>query len=197
LGMARATEVYSVCCKDCISKPNGLYSINDRMERRNMAETVPIRKTSSVFDQMREMQDRIMRRAYELFEQNGCADGRDFENWTRAERELYWRPAIELSEENGQFELQAAIAGVEAKDINIEVTTEDVMLTAEIHHESERRKGTVLYTEFEAGKMFRSIHLPQKINPDSVKAEFRNGLLRMTAEIAAEERARKLTPEAA
>jgi HSP20 family protein len=162
-----------------------------------MAETVPIRKTSSVFEQMRDMQDRVMRRAYELFEQNGYATGRDFENWTQAERELYWRPAIELSENSGQFELQAAIAGVEAKDINIEVTAEDVVLTADIHHERERQKGTVHYTEFEAGKMFRSIHLPKKINPDSVKAEFKNGLLRMTAEIADEERARKIKPEAA
>jgi HSP20 family protein len=162
-----------------------------------MAETVPIRKTSSVFDQLRDMQDRIMRRAYEIFEQNGGEPGRDFENWTRAERELFWRPAIEISEKEGQFELQAAIAGVEAKDINIEVTAEDVVLSAEIHHNAEHQKGTIQYTEFEAGKMFRSIHLPNKINPDSVKAEFKNGLLRLTAQVAEEARSRKITPEAA
>ena len=32
--------------------------------------------------------------------------------------------------------------------------------------------------EFDSGKVFRSIHLPKKINTDKVKAEFKNGLLR-------------------
>jgi HSP20 family molecular chaperone IbpA len=45
--------------------------------------------------------------------------------------------------------------------------------------------------------LFRSIHLPRKINPDKVKAEFKNGMLRLTAEIAEEARARKIKPEAA
>jgi HSP20 family molecular chaperone IbpA len=45
--------------------------------------------------------------------------------------------------------------------------------------------------------MFRSIRLPKKINPDKVKAEFKNGLLRLTAEIAEESRGKKIKPEAA
>jgi HSP20 family molecular chaperone IbpA len=45
--------------------------------------------------------------------------------------------------------------------------------------------------------MFRSIHLPTKINPDRVKAEFTNGLLRLTAQIAQEMRAKKSRSEAA
>jgi HSP20 family molecular chaperone IbpA len=45
--------------------------------------------------------------------------------------------------------------------------------------------------------MFRSIHLPKKIDADKVKAEFKNGLLRMTAKIAQEAKAKKIKPEAA
>lgn len=162
-----------------------------------MAETVPIRKTSSVFDQMRDIQDRIMRRAYEIFEQDGGASGRDFEHWTRAERELYCKPAIELAESDGHFVLQAAMAGLEAKDIDIEVAPEDIVLRAEVHHEHTGRKGTVHYTELETGKLFRSIHLPKTIDADTVKAEFKNGLLRLTAEIADEAISKKTKPEAA
>ena len=61
-----------------------------------MPDSVPIRKSSSILDQMKDMQDRIMRRAYEIFEQNGNMLGRDLENWTQAERELVWRPPFEL-----------------------------------------------------------------------------------------------------
>ena len=162
-----------------------------------MADAVSIRKTSSIFDAMRDMQDQIMRRAYEIFEHNGSMLGRDLDNWTQAERELVWMPALELCEKDGRFQLEAAIAGIEAKDITIEVTPEDIVLKADIQHEHKEQKGIVHYCEFESGKMFRSIHLPKKIDPDKVKAEFKNGLLRLSAEIAVEARAKTITPEAA
>ena len=162
-----------------------------------MADSVPIRKSSSILDQMKDMQDQIMRRAYEIFEQNGDILGRDLENWTQAERELVWRPPFELSEKDGQLQLEVALSGVEAKDIDLQVTPEDIVLTASTQHQHTDQKGTVHYCEFEAGKMFRAIHLPKTINPDKVKAEFRNGLLRVTADVAEETRAKTVKPEAA
>src|SRR5262245_12446544 len=145
-----------------------------------MPDTVPIRRPSSILEQLRDMQDRVMRRAYEIFEQNGIV-GRDLENWTQAEREIVWKPAFELYEKDGQFHLEAAVSGVEAKDIDIEVTPEDIVLKAETRHEHTGKKGIVHHCEFESGQMFRTIHLPKKINPDKVKAEFKNGLLHVTA----------------
>ena len=162
-----------------------------------MAESVPIRKTSSIFDEMNNMNDRIMRRAYEIFEGSGGSHGRDLDNWLQAEQELLWRPALELSETDGEFLLEAALSGVDPKDLDIEVTSDDIVLKADVQHEHEEKKGTIHHCEFEAGKMFRSIRLPKTINPDKVKAEFRNGLLRLTAEIAEEARAKKVKPEAA
>jgi HSP20 family protein len=162
-----------------------------------MADAVPIRKSSSILDQMKDMQDRIMRRAYEIFEQNGNMLGRDLENWTQAERELVWKPRFELSEKDGKLHLEVALSGVEAKDIDLQVTPEDIVLTAGTQHQHTEHKGTVHYCEFEAGKMFRAIHLPKTINPDKVKAEFRNGLLRVTADVAEETRAKTVKPEAA
>src|SRR5215472_9201877 len=121
-----------------------------------MGDTVRIRKTSSVFDQMKDMQDRIMRRAYELFEHHGGVLGRDLENWTQAEREIAWKPAFELTEKDGRFQLEAALAGVSPKDIDIEVTSEDIVMKAETHHEHTETKGLVHYCEFEKGHMFRA-----------------------------------------
>jgi HSP20 family protein len=159
--------------------------------------TVPTRKTSSILEQMQDIQDRIMRRAYEIFQQNGNVLGRDFDNWAQAERELVWKPAFELSEKDGKFYLEAALAGIEAKDIDIDVTPEDIVVQARTHHEHQEQKGTVHYCEFQSGKMFRSVHLPKKIDPDKVKAEFKDGLLRLTADIAEEGQTKRVKPEAA
>ena len=162
-----------------------------------MIDTVPIRRSSSTFDQMQEMQDRIMRRAYEIFEQNGSMFGRDLENWTQAERELLWKPAFELSEKDGRFQLEAAVSGVDPKDIDIEVTPEDIIVKGKAQHEHKEQKGLVHYCEFQSGQMFRAIHLPKKIDPNRVKAEFKNGLLRLTAEVADEQHGQRSKPDAA
>ena len=162
-----------------------------------MPDTIPIHRPSSIFEQIKEMQDRVMQRAYEIFEQNGGMLGRDLDNWNEAERELVWRPAFELCEKDGKFQLEAAISGIDAKDIDIQVTPEDIILRSEVQHHHTGDKGTVHYCEFQNGRMFRAIHLPKKINPDKVRAEFKNGLLRVNAEIAQESRARTVKPEAA
>src|SRR5213593_3159134 len=131
-----------------------------------MAEPVAIRKISSILDEMNQMQDRIMRRAYDLFERNGRLFGRDLDHWLQAERELLWKPVLELREADGEFVLEAAVSGLDPKDI---------VLKADIQHEHKEKKGTLHICEFESGRMYRSIHLPKKINPDKVKAEFKNG----------------------
>jgi HSP20 family protein len=162
-----------------------------------MAEPVVVRKISSILDEMNQMQERITRRAYDLFEQSGRLFGRDLDDWLQAERELVWKPALELRETDGEFVLEVAVPGVDPKDIDIEVTPEYIVLKADIQHEHEEKKGNVHICEFQSGKMYRSIHLPKKINPDKVKAEFKNGLLKLKAEIAEEARAKKIKPEAA
>ncbi len=136
-----------------------------------------------------------MQRAYDIFERNGRSLVRDLYHWLQAERELLWKPAVELREEAGEFVLEVAASGVDPKDIDIEVTPEDIVLKADIQHEE--KKGTVHICEFQSGRMFRSIHLPKRINPDKVKAEIKNGLLKLKAEIAEEARAKKIKPEAA
>ena len=162
-----------------------------------MAETVPIRKTPSIFEEMRQMEDRIMRRAFDVFSGNGGVFGRDLENWLQAERDLVWKPTVELCEKGDAFRLEAAVPGVDPKNIDIEVTPEDILLRGEIAHEHKEEKGTVHICEFDSGEMFRSIHLPKRINPDKVKAEFKNGMLYLTAEIAEEARVKKIKLEAA
>ena len=162
-----------------------------------MADVVPIHKTQSILDELTNIQDRVMRRAYEIFQENGDVFGRDLDNWIQAERQLQWTPAIELCEKDNELSLEAAISGIDAKDIDIEVTPEDIVLKADIRHEHNENKGTVHTCEFTTGKLFRSIHLPRRINPEKVKAEFRNGLLQLTAEVAEEARVKKVKPEAA
>jgi HSP20 family protein len=162
-----------------------------------MTDHVSVRKTSSILDDWRQMQNLVMCRAYDIFENDGHPFGRDLEHWFQAEQELLWKPPIEIHETDGKLVMEAAVSGVDPKDVNIEVTPEDIVLKAETQHHHGEKKGTVHLCEFESGSMFRSIHLPRRINPDKVRAELKNGLLRVTAEVAEGSGHRNINPEAA
>ena len=162
-----------------------------------MSQLVPIRKSKSIFDEVERMRDRIMRRAHDIFTSNGGLFGKDTEDWLQAEQELVWRPAIELTEKDDEYRLELAAPGVDPKNIDIEVTPEDILIRADVHHEHRKEEGDVYACEFAHGNLFRSIHLPKKIDPEKVKAEFKNGLLSLNAPVAEEARAKKVTIEAA
>src|SRR5690349_25091343 len=120
-----------------------------------MAETLPVKKTKSIFNEIERMQNRIMRRAYEIFDMNGNVFGKDIDDWLQAERELIWKPSIELKEKDNEFRLEIAVPGVDPKDINIEVTSDDILVTANLQHEHKEKKGQVYACEFASGDLFR------------------------------------------
>ena len=157
-----------------------------------MATTLPIKKSESLFDELKQMQSRIMKRAYEIFDANGHVFGRDLDDWLKAEEELVWKPAIELEEKDNKFLLQIAVPGVESKNIDIEVTPEEILVKAELHREQKETKGKVHTSEFESGNLFRSVRLPKKIDPDKVKAELKDGMLQLTADVAQESQPRRI-----
>jgi HSP20 family molecular chaperone IbpA len=141
---------------------------------------IEVKKRESIFEEVRRMQDEIRERAYDLFRSGEFAAG-PLDNWLRAERERVWRPAVELRQKDGMIELEAALAGVDPKDLDVQVTPSDILITANAHHQHEADEGTVHVCEFEKGRLFRSVHLPQPIDPDSAKADYRDGLLHLTA----------------
>jgi HSP20 family molecular chaperone IbpA len=143
---------------------------------------IQLRETDTIVEEIDRLHQAISRRAHEFFRNK--TNGSPLVDWLTAERELVWKPAVELRTKDGQFEILAAVAGVEPKDLDVQVTPEDVLIKANVDHEHTVEEGTVRMCEFVSGNLFRSVHLPEKIDPNSVKAEYRNGMLRLTAAIA-------------
>ena len=156
---------------------------------------VVVQKSESLWDQIQRMEERITNRAHEIFQSKGSIFGRDLDDWFNAEKELVWKPAIELKERDGLYELQAAIAGIDPRDVRIEVTPEELLIRGETTSEKREEKGEVRYSEFQSGSLFRSIRFPKRVDPNKVKADIKNGLLTITAPIAEEIR-RRIEPAA-
>jgi HSP20 family protein len=141
---------------------------------------------------MQQMQDRIMQRAFEIFDGNGHHFGNDLNDWLQAERELTWKPPIELEEFDDKLRLQVAMPGVESKDIDIEVTRDEVLIKADVQHGHKEQMGKVYACEFASGNLFRAVRLPKNIDPEKVKAEFKDGILLLTADVAKEAQSRRI-----
>ena len=158
---------------------------------------IEVKRGDTIFNELDRLHQAISRRAYDLFRSGGTLWGGAFGDWLTAEHELISKPAVELRQKDGQFEVLAALPGVEAKDLDVQITPEHLLIKAETSHEHAAETGTVHVCEFDAGKIFRSIRFPEKIDPDSAKAEYRNGMLRLTAAIAKAATAQKVEIKAA
>jgi HSP20 family molecular chaperone IbpA len=158
---------------------------------------IAVKKADTIFDELDRLHQVISRRAYDLFRNGGTLWGNALTDWLTAERELISKPAVELRQKDNQFEVLAALPGVEAKDLDVQITPDDVLIKAETSHEHAADAGKVHVCEFEGGKIFRSVHFPEKIDPNSAKAEYQNGVLRLTAAIAKAATAQKVEIKAA
>ena len=157
---------------------------------------VAMTQRDSIGDQLEQLHQRIARRAYDLFRgRDGWGDA--FGDWFSAEQELVSKPAVELREKDGTFTIAAAIPGVEAKDITVDITPQDVVIQAASEHRHTEDKGQVHRCEFTAGQFFRSLPFPKAVDATKAKADYQNGMLNITVPIAPEARAKRVDIKAA
>lgn len=155
--------------------------------RAEIAVTTP----STILDEMARRQEMIARRAFELFQSHVDFMNAELDDWLTAEREFSTQPDIRFSQTDGRFEIDAALPGVDPKKLEVKVTNEDVIISGERDGaKAEPSSATSTQTAAAAGTMgdgtvryFASIHLPQPIDPEKVKADYKQGLLHLTAPI--------------
>ena len=91
-----------------------------------------------------------------------------------------WTPAIELKDIGNEFVLRAQLPGIDAKDLDVQVTKDAVSLSGEHRQENRSEENGFFRSEFRYGKFQRVIPLPTEVQNDTVKAEFKEGILSLT-----------------
>jgi len=91
-----------------------------------------------------------------------------------------WMPAIDVRKNNGQFEISAELPGLNKDDVKIECTDEGVILQGEKRRQEETEEGGFHRSERSYGRFYRFIPLPEGAQAEQAKAEFKNGILRVT-----------------
>ena len=144
-----------------------------------LACKVTTRKASSLMEEMDDLRQSIMQRAYEIF-CGGRSLGGPLDDWLAAERELVWQPPIAVSEHNGGYRIEMAVPGIKAEDIEVQSTEEEILVKSAACAPVCEEGDKLFMSELPQGRVFRTIALPRKIDREHVTAELHDGLLQIS-----------------
>ena len=102
-------------------------------------------------------------------------------------------PAVNIIEEDQEFRIDVAAAGLAKKDFKINVEDDILTISAERKEEKKERKNNYARREFNYGSFSRSFSLGESIDQDSIKAEHQDGVL--TIHLPKKEEALKPAPK--
>jgi len=97
-------------------------------------------------------------------------------------------PAAELHETADAIHLKLEVPGIEAKDLDIQVTENAVAISGERKSEKKIEENGRTVSEFHYGKFQRVIPLSARIENTNVKAEYKDGILNLTLPKSTEEK---------
>ncbi len=91
-----------------------------------------------------------------------------------------WAPAMELRDTGEALELRAQLPGVDAKEIDIQVSKQSVAISGEYRQEHQTENKGYFKSEFRYGKFQRTVKLPVAVDNSQVIADYTNGVLTLT-----------------
>lgn len=91
-----------------------------------------------------------------------------------------WAPPVDIYETDENLVLQAELPGVDPKEVEIRVEDNTLYLKGERHSEKEVKEENYHRIERAYGSFSRTFPLPSSVDPEKVKAEYKDGLLTLT-----------------
>lgn len=126
------------------------------------------------FRELSTLQDRINRVFNEQLSR-GEAEG----------TEKTWSPVVDILESESDLIVRAELPGVRREDMDVEVTSESLTIRGERKFD-DQSKDNYLRVERAYGPFQRSFSIGVPVQPDKIKAAFRDGVLEITVPKAEE-----------
>jgi HSP20 family protein len=90
-----------------------------------------------------------------------------------------WNPNVDLYEKDDNFVIKAELPGMDKKDIKIDLNDRILTLSGERSYDNEVKEENYYRRERSHGKFHRAFTLPADVDSDKIKAEFKDGLLKV------------------
>ncbi|NAY90368.1 Hsp20 family protein [Muricauda sp. JGD-17] len=96
------------------------------------------------------------------------------ENWNTSV------PAVNIKDNEENFELELAVPGVKKDDFTVEVDNDVLTISSEIKTENEETQDNYTRKEFSFSSFKRAFTLPDTVDGSKIDAKYENGILRLT-----------------
>ena len=90
-----------------------------------------------------------------------------------------WYPAVDMFENDDKIVIKAELPGVDKKDISVDVKDRVLTLSGERNYDHEVKEENYYRRERACGKFKRAFNLPADVDPDRIKADFKDGVLKV------------------
>jgi len=90
-----------------------------------------------------------------------------------------WAPAVDIYETENELVIKADLPEMDEKDLDVRVENNMLTLRGERKFEEKVKEDNYLRIERTYGSFSRSFSLPNTVNTEAIKAEYKNGVLRV------------------
>lgn len=140
---------------------------------------VKVVEPQALMDRVNQMYQTIACRAFEFFENEGGASGRDVEHWLKAEAELLHPVPLDVTETDDSLTVQAEVPGFTAADLQISVESGRLTISGRQESREEQKKGKAIYREQRSSEILRIITLPAAVDASKATATLTNGVIEL------------------
>ncbi len=89
-------------------------------------------------------------------------------------------PPVDVAEKDGKYRVTAEVAGFDPDSITVSCLDDALIIKGAVDEASESEDDGLIVSERHRGSFERRIPFPGPIDPDKIKAKFKNGALRIT-----------------
>ena len=90
-----------------------------------------------------------------------------------------WNPVVDIYDNDDKIVIKAELPGVNKKDIEVDIKDRVLTLKGERKADNEVKEDNYYRRESTYGRFERSFTLPAEVDPDKVKADFKDGILKV------------------
>lgn len=115
----------------------------------------------------------------------------DFDNFFQRRGSV---PAVNIKENDNEFEIDVAAPGLKKEDFKLNLDNNVLTISSEkeIRNEEKDEKGNYTRQEFGYQSFSRSFTLPEMVDADKIKANYKDGILKIN--VPKREEAKKRSP---
>ena len=104
-----------------------------------------------------------------------------------------WNPSVDIYENDDSIVIKAEIPGVDKDNVHVDLKGRVLTLKGERENDSEVKEEHFYRREMCYGRFERSFTLPAEVDPETVKADFKEGVLKIEVPKPEERKPKQIT----